>query len=83
MDLGAGDAVDLVGPIDVFPVIFGGEGALIGERSAPGAFVPGAAFDGLGGLPNFVEWVAEVEVDDGDAVADEGGELLEGDDVGI
>ena len=45
--------------------------------------MPGTAADGFGWLPLFIEFVAEVEGDDGDALADEGGELIEGDDVGI
>lgn len=45
--------------------------------------MPGTATDGFGWLPLLVEFVAEVEGDDGDALADEGGELIEGDDVRI
>jgi hypothetical protein len=83
MDLGAGKVVCLVDPIGVFSVIFGREFALLGDGATPGARMPGAAADGFGRLPLFIVLVAKVEGDDGDALADEGGELIEGDDVGI
>lgn len=83
VDLGVGELVYLIGPGGVFSVIFGGKCALRGEGAPPRAFVPGAFFDGFGRLPDFVFFMAEVEGDDGDAFADEGGELIKCDDVGI
>jgi len=56
---------------------------LLGDGAPPGARMPGAAADGFGRLPLFIEFVAEVEGDDGDALADEGGELIKCDHVGI
>ena len=83
VDLGAGEVVCLVDPVGVFSVIFRGEFALVGDGATPGARMPGAAEDGFGRLPLLIVFVAEVEGNNGDALADEGGELIEGDDVGV
>ena len=83
MDLGSGKMVCLVDPVGVFSVIFGGEFALLGDGAPPGARMPGPAEDGFGRLPLFVGFVAEIEGNDGGALADKGGELTKCDDVGI
>ena len=83
VDLGAGEDVGLVDPVGVFSVIFRGEFALDGDGATPSARMPGTAADDVGGLPLFIEFVGDVEGDDADAGAGEGGELVEGDDVGI